>query len=378
MEKKKICFVTAVPRSAVAFLKTPISKLKDNFEIYYIGNFQDESETSSIGTHKVKAIPIERRLKPLKDIKAFWQLYKYFKKEKFFAVHAITRKASLLTVWAGFFARVPHRIKTFTGQVWATMKGPKRRFFMILDKLDVKLNTDLLVDGETQRQFLIKNKIMKESDAKVLANGSICGVDVERFKPNMIIREKRREELGYSNDDVVFIFLGRLKREKGAGELLQAFNDIARDFKNSKLLIVGAVEEDWKERIGNYPNIKEGENLVFYGLTKQPEELLQAGDIFVLPTYREGFGLSVLEASSVGLPVICSDTYGVMDAMVDNVTGLRCKTYDVESLKEAMIRLYEDSELRKKLGKQGRERVVNDFSRELVTQAWYDFYMDLK
>jgi glycosyltransferase involved in cell wall biosynthesis len=105
--------------------------------------------------------------------------------------------------------------------------------------------------------------------------------------------------------------------------------------------------------------------------------MLQAGDIFVLPTYREGFGSSVIEASALELPVICSDAYGVMDAMVDNLTGLRCKVGDVDSLYKAMTRLAEDKQLQKSLGKNGRERVVNEFSGADVTKHWLQYYADV-
>ena len=102
--------------------------------------------------------------------------------------------------------------------------------------------------------------------------------------------------------------------------------------------------------------------------------MLQAGDVFVLPTYREGFGSSVIEASALGLPVICSDAYGVMDAMIDNETGLRCKVGDVDSLYDSMLKLSIDNDLRSILGKNGRERVVKEFDGRYVTQCWVEFY----
>jgi glycosyltransferase involved in cell wall biosynthesis len=105
--------------------------------------------------------------------------------------------------------------------------------------------------------------------------------------------------------------------------------------------------------------------------------MLQAGDVFVLPTYREGFGSSVIEASALGLPVICSDAYGVMDAMIDEVTGLRCKVGDVESLYEAMTKLAADKDLQKFLGKNGRERVIREFDGKAVTKYWVDYYREI-
>jgi len=377
MNKKKICFVTSQPSSARSFLKEPIKKLKQNFEIHYVGNIKSTDDVSDIDADYVTSIQIERKPNISADLKALWKLYKHFRKEKYFAVHAITRKASLLSGIASFCARTPHRIKTFTGQVWATMSGKKRFFYRLLDKLDVFLNTELLVDGESQRRYLINENIMKESDALVLANGSICGVDTDRFSPSSEVRHTQRKEFNFSDSEIVYIFLGRLKKEKGIYELYEAFNSMYPDCPNAKLLLVGTDEEGCESHLQDFRNLNK-ENVIFYGATKTPEKLLQAGDVFVLPTYREGFGLAALEAACMGLPVICSDTYGVMDAMVDNVTGLRCKTQDCKSLETAMRYLYNDEHLRSILGDNGRRRVLKDFSREIVTDAWLDFYRNLK
>ena len=249
---------------------------------------------------------------------------------------------------------------------------------MALDRLDVKLNTELLVDGEPQRQYLIANGIMTEQDAQVLASGSICGVDTVRFNPSADVRKAIRQEFNYSDDDIVYVFLGRLKKEKGIYELFEAFEQLVPARPNAKLLLVGPDEENCRSRLSEYHNLKDGGNVIFYGMTPEPQKLLQAGDVFVLPTYREGFGLSVLEASCVGLPVICSDTYGVMDAMGDEVTGLRCKTADSKTLRDCMEKLYANPDLRKELGKNGQKRVKTTFSREILTDAWMAFYKSLK
>lgn len=376
--KPKICFVTSLPSSAKSFLKEPIKKLKNDFEVHYVGNYNDIAEVVDLGVDYSVSIPIERRPSLKKDIDALWKLYRHFRKEKYFAVHAITRKATLLTEIAAFAARVPHRIKTFTGQVWATMTGKRRKFYMLLDRIDVKLNTELLVDGESQRKFLIANGIMKDSDARVLAYGSICGVDTDRFKRSEVKRNEIRSKLSYLRDDIVFIFLGRLKKEKGIYELFEAFNQIVKTCPNARLLLVGNDEENCEDHIYKYDNLRKNDNVKFFGKTPVPEVLLQAGDIFVLPTYREGFGLAALEASSVGLPLICSDAYGVMDAMVDDVTGLRCKVKDVDSLRNSMINLYHNKNLREYLGRNGIERVHTKFNREIVTDAWLDFYKSLR
>lgn len=378
MDRKKICFITSAPSSARAFLKEHFIALYPSFEITLIANFQGGDNVSDLKLDHIKNIQIERKPKPIKDLKALFLLYRFFRQERFFAVHSLTKKAILLTSIAAFCVRIPHRIQIFTGQVWATMTGLKRKIHILLDKFCVRLNNQLLVDGNSQMKYLIEHGIIREGDAQVLANGSICGVNIQRFSYNPEERILIRRELGISPEAVVYIFLGRLKTDKGINELLAAFNQLVDTKKDAILLLVGTDEEHCKQRLSRYNNLVEGENTIFYGSTPNPERLFHAGDIYCLPTYREGFGLAVLEASCIGLPVICSDTYGVMDAMVDNVTGLRCKTKDVDSLYDCMLKLHENPALRKDLGQNGAKRVRENFSSELVSSAWVEFYNSLR
>lgn len=216
--------------------------------------------------------------------------------------------------------------------------------------------------------------MLKESSSRVLGSGSICGVNIERFNPSNAERNEKRDELGISEDKVVFVFMGRLNRDKGLHELLTAFNRLASERNDAYLLLFGSDEENISDTFQKYSSIRDNINFKYYGRTHEPFNMLQAGDVFVLPTYREGFGSSVIEASALGLPVICSDAYGVMDAMIDYETGLRCKVGDVYSLYDSMLKLAIDKDLRSRLGKNGRKRVVKEFDGRCVTQYWVEFY----
>jgi len=275
-------------------------------------------------------------------------------------------------------AGISNRIHIFTGQVWATKKGFIRYLLMSIDWLIARLNTIILVDGESQRSYLIKHKILKKKNSIVIGDGSITGVNTQRFNPTILVRNQIRNELKINENQVVYVFLGRLNKDKGIYELLNAFNRLSKEDKNVYLLMIGVDEDNYISRLQEFPDIEAGINFYYYGKTSTPEILLQAGDVFCLPTYREGFGLSVIEASCLGLPVICSDTYGVLDAMVDNVTGLRCKVKDINSLYQQMKQLSTDSKLRIKLGTNGRERVLKKFSGKYITQEWVNLYKCLK
>lgn len=373
---KKICFITAVHGSAYSFLRDHMAALQKEYMVHYVCNEPDINniKVPNDGYH---CVDIQRKISIVKDLKALWQLYRYFRKERFDAVHSVTPKAGLLTSIAAFFARVPVRIHIYTGQVWANKKGFMRLLLKTMDRMIALLDNQILVDGEGQRQFLIKNKVVSEKNSKVLGSGSICGVNLERFNPSVEVRTEKRKELGIDDSKTVFVFMGRLNHDKGVYELLNAFNRLAAEREDVYLLLFGHDEENVSDTFQNYPNIKVRDNFYYYGATPEPQKMLQAGDVFVLPTYREGFGSSVIEASALGLPVICSDAYGVMDAMIDEVTGLRSKVGDIDSLYNAMLKLADDKDTQTLLGQNGRARVVNEFNAIDVTKHWLQFYADV-
>ena len=379
MAKQKIAFVVAVPITARAFLMDHIAQLQKEYEVHLVVNYptaEDKKELEEFGLICHSA-PIQREISIIDDLKALFALKKIFKKEKFDCVHSVTPKAGLLTSIAAKMAGVPHRVHVFTGQVWATRKGIMRSILKLMDKIIVAFDTNILVDGEGQRQFLIKEGILKGKNSLVPAEGSIAGIKLDRYVISQEVRKQEREALGLANDKVVYIFLGRLNHDKGIGELFEAFNRLALECPNSVMLFYGMDEEGYDAKASTYPHIKKGENYFFPGLTKTPFNALQAGDVFVLPTWREGFGVSVLEAQALGLPVITSDAYGVVDASVEGVTGLRCGVNDPEGLYNAMKQYYDNAELRKAHGQAGRERVENHFSNDVVSKAWVEFYKEM-
>lgn len=377
--KKKICFIVAIPGTAQAFLKNHFSYLTQEYEVHLVANFPSEKEMEEYTQMGVicHSVPILRPISLLGDLKALRKLKRLFRSEKFDSVHSVTPKAALLTAIAGWRAHIPHRVHIFTGQVWATRKGIMRQMLKFMDKIVARLDTHLLVDGEGQRLFLIKEGVLKESNSTVLANGSIAGVKLENFIISEEVRMEERAKLGFSSDDVCFIFLGRLNHDKGIGELFEAFNALVPDCPNAKLVLYGTDEEGYDFKADNYSNITRGENYFYPGRTSSPYKALQAGDVFVLPTWREGFGMSVIEAQALGLPVITSNAYGVVDASVEGETGLRCGVNDPKGLYECMKKYYNAPEMRHLHGQAGQNRIVQYFDNKIVSEAWVEFYHEL-
>jgi glycosyltransferase involved in cell wall biosynthesis len=368
--RKKICFVVSSPITVTAFLMKHIEYLSEYYDIYLVANFQDTNlEIPSVRIKQVKNIAIKRGVSVFGDLRTIQVLRQHFVKEQFDAVHSITPKAGLVGMIASKWVGVKVRTHIFTGQVWHTKKGLFKSLLKALDRLIVWCATDILVDGESQRKFLIENRIVSGLNSQVLGRGSISGVDTSKFSPNSDLYRTTREALGIDNE-VVFLFLGRLNHDKGILDLVNAFLKLNAIHLNTRLVLVGPDEENMAV---NIRAISLNENIIIYGATSKPQEALQMADVFCLPSYREGFGTSVIEASLLEKPVICSDTYGLMETIIENETGLRHKVADVNSLFEQMQKMMSEG-LRKKLGENGRNYILKNFSADTISQHWLEYY----
>jgi glycosyltransferase involved in cell wall biosynthesis len=369
--KKKICFIVATPLTAKVFLPKHFEYLSKYYEIHLVANFDQAPNllTDIPFVDETKNIAIYRGISVFNDMKALIEILKYFSKNKFDAIHTVTPKAGLIGILGGFLTRVKIRTHIFTGQIWHTKTGFLKFILKNIDRLIVLLSTDILVDGESQRQFLIRNKICKAYNSQVLGKGSISGVDSNKFIPNIELYKKFREELNIKNE-IVFLFLGRLNYDKGILDLVVAFVKLNSLYSNVKLILVGPDEENMTSKI---KEITLNKNIILLGATNKPEEILQMADVFCLPSYREGFGTSVIEASLLEKPVICSDTYGLMETIIEEETGLRHKVADANSIFKQMERLL-DGDLRVSLGKKGRQYVLDNFSANTISEKWLEYY----
>ena len=363
--------VVSTPMTAKAFLRHQLKMQSLSYDLHVLANAPDATFLNEIGVRaSFTSVPLQRRISPWQDLWALWALHVSFKRVRPQIVHSVTPKAGLLAMAAAFLAGVPCRIHTFTGQVWATKRGAGRWILMNMDRLIACFATHVLVDSPSQRDFLVANHVVSPGKATVLGKGSISGVDLQRFKPDPEARAAVRAELGVCEDFLLFLYVGRLNRDKGIPELLDAFALNMSKHPQSGLLLVGPDEEGLEELIPPSGAVSR------VGYTDRPERYMAAADVFVLPSHREGFGSTVIEAAACGLPTVASRIYGLTDAVVDGETGLLHKKGNVEDLASALDALSGDSGLRQRMGEDARQRVSQYFSMEAVTRNTLDFYRE--
>lgn len=377
LKKRKVCFVVSSILTARFFLENHIKVLATKYDIYLVGNFSEEDKRSisHFNLKEIKSIRIERKINLIRDLKSVISLSGYFKDKQFDVIHSLAPKAGLISAISGKIVGTENRIHIFTGQVWHTKKGVFKFTLKQLDKLIVLLTTKILVDSHSQREYLIKEGVVDYKNSIVLGNGSISGVNLGKFYPDLDMKKQLRGELNIPKDVVVYLFMGRINKDKGIFDLADAFRKALKTNGNIFLLIVGYDEGNC---INEVTNIISSENhFKYFGPTREPEKLMQVGDVFCLPSYREGFGTSIIEASSCGLGIICSDTYGLRDTIIDNKTGLRYKTGNVEELTKKIQTLSSNIDLVRFFGENGFDYVTKNFSASFVSNEWLKFYSNL-
>lgn len=372
--KPRVLLVTTSPLIVNHFLLGHLRALSAQYEVTLAVNTNEPYALRLEGIDcTLQGIAIERKISPLRDLAAVIALFRSIRAGRFAVVHSLAPKAGLLAMLAAWLGRVPARVHTFQGEVWATRRGFMRQLLKTADRVSAALATHVLVVGEGERRFLVSEGVLREACASVLAKGSIAGVDLQRFKPDSDARARVRASLGVSERATLLLFLGRIARDKGVLDLAQAFRSVA-DTRGDVHLVIAGPDED---RLGNEIRAVARpfeDRLHCIGLVDSPQDLLAAADLLCLPSYREGFPNVVLEAAAVGIASLASRVYGVTDAIIDGRTGVLHVPADVTDIAAKLALLLDDPATRRRLGDAARERVRRDFDGKDVISAMVAFY----
>lgn len=371
---RAICFVVTTPFAVNAFLLTHMKALADRCPVTLCVNRSLYPLSDEIDPRiRVVDFPIAREISLFKDLRAFLFLVSWFRAEQVSAVHSITPKAGLLAMLAARLAGVRLRHHTFTGQVWATKSGMARVLLKACDRVIVRAASQVFSDSSSQCRFLEDENVVGRGRISVLGAGSIAGVDIGRFRPDAKIRQQLRAELNCSEDVCVFLFMGRLTRDKGLYDLIEAFATVAATNPRVELWLVGPDEERLQQQLERRSRRGTG-RVQWLGQTAQPERYMAGADVLVLPSYREGFGSVVIEAAACAVPTVAYRIDGVIDAVVEGRTGVLVESRNVDAFAAAMSALSLDPVRRQQFGRQALERTAKEFSSQAVTAEWVKFY----
>lgn len=378
----RVARVSTVPFFVLTQLSSQIRTLQAlGAEITVIASDDEFADTmGTLGNVAFTPINISRDISPLKDLVSLINLFREFKSARFDIVHSTTPKAGLLCAIAAFCARTPVRIHTFTGQPWVTTTGIKRLILKYCDRLIAALNTHCYTDSQSQKQFLIDNKIVRPSDITVLGSGSLAGVDINRFTRDRFSEEELlslRIQLQIPAEAKLVLFVGRITQDKGIQELIEAFTTVASEDQCLHLLLVGPFEENGQAIVDSVRGSHVAERIHSAGFSDEPEKYMAIADLLCLPSYREGFGTVVIEAAAMRLPTVGTDIYGLSDAVVDGVTGVLVPPRDAVALSLALIGMLNNNDARRQMGENAHVRAHAEFDSVKCATLLLDDYKRL-
>lgn len=369
---KKIIRAVTVSESCVFFSEIIEKMRSDGYEMVALSSPGWELDEIRDKGFKTIEVPMERHIAIVRDLRSLFSLIKVFRKEKPQVVHSMTPKAGLLCMIASWLARVPVRIHTFTGLVWPTAHGLQRRVLMTTDWLTCACATHIIPEGEGVKADLQKHITSKPM--KVLGYGNVQGVDMERFNPD------RFSNLEKSVGIFTFLFVGRIVSDKGINELVWAFSQLFERYPNIRLRLVGDYEPELDPLNPETDKTIKSNSAIEAKGALYGDELLEAyatADCFIMPSYREGFPNSVLEAGAMGLPQIVTDINGSREIITNDVNGLIVSSKDRVALYNAMECMLTDDNLRARLKTHAHEMIANRFERGFVQQCQIDFYDEI-
>ncbi|WP_140487820.1 glycosyltransferase family 4 protein [Flavobacterium sp. GSA192] len=361
-------------------LKGQLAFLNQNYEVIAVSG-KDEHLNTVAEREKVRTISVQmqRNISPLKDLISLWKLYVVFKKEKPQIVHSITPKAGLLSMIAAKLAGVPVRIHTFTGLIFPSKTGFLQRLLITMDRVLCFCATHIYPEGQGVKKDLIQYKITSKP-LKVIANGNVNGIDTSYFskeKVSLQEQESLKKELGISENDFVFIFVGRLVGDKGINELIRAFSQLPTP--NSQLLLVGSLESNLDPlQAETLIEIENNSKIISVGFQSDVRSYFAIADCLAFPSYREGFPNVVLQAGAMGLPSIVTDINGSNEIIVEGQNGIIVPSKNINALQEAMSKMIGKGAFYNQLQQNARKMIVSIYEQKVVWDALLNEYNELK
>ena len=373
--KKKIIRTVTVPQS-IGFFEEVMMRLKgDGYEVVVVTSPGEELDDfrKRYPDETVIEVPMERHISLIQDLKSLFMMIGVLRREKPYVVHSMTPKAGLVSMMAAWLTGVPVRIHTFTGLVWPTAAGLKRKILMATDWITCACATHVIPEGRGVLEDL-KNHNVCRKPMRVLGYGNVRGVDMERFDPDRFA-DVEKDESKFS-----FVFVGRIVGDKGINELVEAFVRLNKEYPETKLSLVGNYEADLDPLKPETIEAIESNSNIYACGAKYGDDLLteyMKSDCFVMPSYREGFPNTVMEAGAMGLPSIVTDINGSREIIINGENGIIVPSKDADALYKAMKQIVEDSSARERMAANSRPLIESRFEKSFVQGCLIEFYEEI-
>ena len=369
---KKLVRITTVPISLEKLLENQARFFKTYYSVTLVSSQKEQLQklAEEQGVNHF-SLEMTRKITPLQDLRCLLQLIRFLRKDKPHIVHTHTPKAGIVGMLAAFIAGVPLRMHTVAGLPLMEAKGLKKSILYVVERLTYRCATHVYPNARGLMDFIQEKKLAGKTPLKCIGNGSSNGIDLAYFNPGRVSKEQEmsfREKWNISKDDFVFLFIGRLVGDKGLNELVAAFEQLANKIPNAKLLLVGPQEPtlDPLKQV-TIASIEKNPKIVSTAYQQDVRPFLKMAQVFVFPSYREGFPNVVLQAGAMGIPCIVSDINGCNEIIENEVNGLIVPPKSIQPLSEKMYSLYKDPEKRAIFIDRTKERIATNFER---THYW--------
>lgn len=379
---KKIIRITTIPGSLWELLKGQLRFMSDYYEV--IGISSNTKDLLKVNKNEgVRTIPVNmsRKITPFKDLVGLYKLYRILKKEKPHIVHTHTPKAGTLGMFAAKLAGVPYRLHTVAGLPLLEATGFKRKLLNTVEKLTYASATLVLPNSFALRDIIIKENFCSANKLKVIANGSSNGINTNHFDLAKVPQEsidQIKSQLQIKPQDLVFLFIGRIVKDKGIKELVDAFDELSKTHKDIHLILVGYKESELDPLSPRTELLIQNNNKIHeVGSIDDIRPYVAASNILTFPSYREGFPNVVLEASCMEKPCIVSDINGCNEIISNEFNGLIIPVKNTEALKNAMLYLYNNPDKIKELSANARPNIIKKYERDIVWKELLDLYNTL-
>ena len=374
--KQKIIRTSTVATSLNTFCRGTLRDLSRLYDVVAVSTPDHElQEIAQREGIRVIGVPMSRPIAPLRDLVSLWRLIRVFRRERPTMVHSITPKAGLLSMIAAWICRVPVRLHTFTGLVFPTATGLKQRILIHTDRITCACATHIVPEGEGVKADLINYNITRKP-LQVLGYGNIRGIDLDHYRRSSEVMEKaltlRKPNL------FTFVFIGRVVRDKGIDELVEAFSLLHSEHPQTRLILVGRAEDNLdpvspntRRTIASHPAIEA------VGNQSDVRPWLAASDALVFPSYREGFPNVVIEAGALDLPSIVTDINGSREIIVHGQNGIIVPPRNAQALLQAMTQFVQNPQATQAMALKARQMIASRFEKSFVQKCLFDYYKQI-